>query len=752
MDNTFEKTLYREKAHKLVALVNQLRDAGAQYSLDLPGMVVCGNQSAGKSSLLERLCGVKLPRAAGTCTKCPTEVRLSTAAPEAATDGVSWHCQIKLRMEYDPVSCQREPQPVEKVFVALNQERKDNLPTFISAAQRALLNPKTPADVFSRAAELEVKEANEAAAAVKAADTFMSGNLNGANGSKAVGEAQLGFDELQFTKNVVVLEITGASVDLTLIDLPGLIQTDADGTTDAFFSSESVPSNVRQRFGVDVLRAQLSQQLVDLTQRELPKMQQALDSTLAQVEADLEKLPPPPSADRGLQLRLLLTRLAKAVDSALHPPHSLTDPTATHFAQAARTHYSNLRDAVVRARPRVELRKESASSATSSSSRNGATPGEEDVAFWLDAAADVGSDADDDGGGKGGSGGKNRQRPAASSASDDGQGQGPVVITLDYARQLAEDMRTDELAGYTPYSVLSALVQQYKGKWDTAAVKCVRDVNEELLLLSKQEVKQLFGQYPKAEMFVSNLLYTFQTELAHHTELQVRELMAMEGQQIWTQNDHYMQDSKQKLLDQLTERLYNNIGPQEPQLQQAIVNSNSSLASLGITVNDLRQLVAKKQQAAQGKDDAALLDKIAGTLAYFKLSSKRVYDAVPMHIRHYLLRRYCETLEQLPSKLATSGPALAGAAAEAAGAGGATLPEERDAKKQKMTVAAGGLSPAADGAAGDMCFVSDLQQLVQLPGSVEELMEEEGSVIERRTLLQKQQKQLIHVRQILQIF
>lgn len=65
-----------------------------------------------------------------------------------------------------------------------------------------------------------------------------------------------------------------------------------------------------------------------------------------------------------------------------------------------------------------------------------------------------------------------------------------------------QDMRTDELAGYTPYSVLSALVQQCKGKWDTAAVKCVRDVNEELLQLSKQVVNQLFGQYPKAEMFV----------------------------------------------------------------------------------------------------------------------------------------------------------------------------------------------------------------------------------------------------------
>jgi hypothetical protein len=71
---TFDQTQYKEKSRKLVTLVNQLRDAGAQASFTLPSLVVCGNQSAGKSSLLERLCGVKLPRAAGTCTKCPTEV------------------------------------------------------------------------------------------------------------------------------------------------------------------------------------------------------------------------------------------------------------------------------------------------------------------------------------------------------------------------------------------------------------------------------------------------------------------------------------------------------------------------------------------------------------------------------------------------------------------------------------------------------------------------------------------------------
>jgi hypothetical protein len=45
---TFDQTAYKEKSRKLISLVNQLRDAGAQFQLELPCMVVCGNQSAGE--------------------------------------------------------------------------------------------------------------------------------------------------------------------------------------------------------------------------------------------------------------------------------------------------------------------------------------------------------------------------------------------------------------------------------------------------------------------------------------------------------------------------------------------------------------------------------------------------------------------------------------------------------------------------------------------------------------------------------
>lgn len=51
---------------------------------------------------------------------------------------------------------------------------------------------------------------------------------------------------------------------------------------DGFFSSEHVEA-VRHRFGVGALRSELSKQLVSLTQRELPKMKQALEEAIEKV-------------------------------------------------------------------------------------------------------------------------------------------------------------------------------------------------------------------------------------------------------------------------------------------------------------------------------------------------------------------------------------------------------------------------------------------------------------------------------------
>jgi hypothetical protein len=49
--------------------------------IDLPMIAVIGSQSAGKSSLIESISGITLPRAAGTCTRYILPLRFSSPAP-----------------------------------------------------------------------------------------------------------------------------------------------------------------------------------------------------------------------------------------------------------------------------------------------------------------------------------------------------------------------------------------------------------------------------------------------------------------------------------------------------------------------------------------------------------------------------------------------------------------------------------------------------------------------------------------------
>jgi hypothetical protein len=100
------------------------------------------------------------------------------------------------------------------------QDQKDQLHFYVSAAQRALLNPDTPADIFARDAD---KTASEALS--KSGSNGSNGSFENVNPS-TYQEALLATDALKFTRNVVVLEITGADVNLSLIDLPGIIQTE----------------------------------------------------------------------------------------------------------------------------------------------------------------------------------------------------------------------------------------------------------------------------------------------------------------------------------------------------------------------------------------------------------------------------------------------------------------------------------------------------------------------------------------------
>ncbi|XP_005151864.3 interferon-induced GTP-binding protein Mx-like [Melopsittacus undulatus] len=78
-DKAAERTLYNqyeEKIRPCINLIDSLRALGIEKDMALPAIAVIGDQSSGKSSVLEALSGIALPRGNGIVTRCPLELKL----------------------------------------------------------------------------------------------------------------------------------------------------------------------------------------------------------------------------------------------------------------------------------------------------------------------------------------------------------------------------------------------------------------------------------------------------------------------------------------------------------------------------------------------------------------------------------------------------------------------------------------------------------------------------------------------------
>jgi len=64
--------LRSDKSVQRLEQISALRTRGIGETIDLPQLVVCGDQSAGKSSVLEGISGIPFPRDEGVCTKFAT--------------------------------------------------------------------------------------------------------------------------------------------------------------------------------------------------------------------------------------------------------------------------------------------------------------------------------------------------------------------------------------------------------------------------------------------------------------------------------------------------------------------------------------------------------------------------------------------------------------------------------------------------------------------------------------------------------
>ncbi|KAL0978541.1 hypothetical protein UPYG_G00171880 [Umbra pygmaea] len=88
MNNTLNQH-FEEKVRPCIDLIDSLRSLGVEKDLALPAIAVIGDQSSGKSSVLEALSGVAFPRGSGIVTRCPLELKM-----KRKREGEEWQGKI----------------------------------------------------------------------------------------------------------------------------------------------------------------------------------------------------------------------------------------------------------------------------------------------------------------------------------------------------------------------------------------------------------------------------------------------------------------------------------------------------------------------------------------------------------------------------------------------------------------------------------------------------------------------------------
>ncbi|ROW11295.1 hypothetical protein VMCG_00863 [Cytospora schulzeri] len=163
--------LQTDEQRRVLDTVSQVRKCGLDSVLSLPQIVVCGDQSAGKSSVLEALTEIPFPRNDNLCTRFATEISLRREAVSS----------LIIRVIPDSNRSQDEQETIKAYSESITDF--NDLPSVMDNAMKVM-------------------------------------------GISETGSA--------FAKDTLSIEIQGPDrPQLTLVDIPGLIQASTKGVSDA---------------------------------------------------------------------------------------------------------------------------------------------------------------------------------------------------------------------------------------------------------------------------------------------------------------------------------------------------------------------------------------------------------------------------------------------------------------------------------------------------------------------------------------
>ncbi|KAG1679625.1 hypothetical protein FOA52_006142 [Chlamydomonas sp. UWO 241] len=579
----FGTSSYGTTSSSIPQLCNKLRELGVCSEIQLPTLVIAGNQSSGKSSVVEALAGIPLPRSIGTCTRCPTEVRMRQAPPVPGTSSTGWLCHVKLKREYDAEGRELIEVPQEEKLVTIFHQA--HLTECVTTAQAVLLNPTLLSQQPGGAKAFLPEELRQP---------------GGCKESKPVqpADALTALEnkfEHEFTNNSIVLEIQGAEADLTIVDLPGIIQShDTEMFVDmikAMVAKNIAPEHVcivMTLTGMD-----------DLENQAINRMAREADKQGIRTIGVITKADAIPEGAHGPCLRLPLNENLQDEKSLFKGYYAVKNPGQKQlndgitFQQARESEAMFFRtDPVWSQEIKEELK------------RLPPKPG--DMTFEF----------------------PNMLYQMAKELDD-----------------LANAVAADKSFYQSTDKIYRVFSNKVKGSLPTFKVKETiiglgirKDEEEEehTVLMSLDKVKELRQQSRGRELptFSSVTMDAHLDGLADVCSDRVEKLASMEECATFTMNDHSFTDSKTEFLAKLKRA---NLGMLDT--GDADSNSNTSrdtilsyLKQAGMSLENLDEV-----WLAQTTPEDDELNMMAAALAYCKVSFKRVEDMVPLHIRTYLV-------------------------------------------------------------------------------------------------------------------
>jgi hypothetical protein len=200
-----------QKVKILVDAINDLRLYGLDHVVQLPELVLVGDQSAGKSSLMSALTEVQLPRDQGMCTKCPANIKTSPAD--------TWSCKVSLQQYW------KYANPLCKVVDMRTVTKKNPFPLWVEQK----LEVKAFKTIYDKSELQEVMKWAQIALLNHDEDykLFVPGTGNRAHNNNYEYESDHAV--ARFSPNVIAVEISGPGLpSLSFYDLPGIFRVAPD--------------------------------------------------------------------------------------------------------------------------------------------------------------------------------------------------------------------------------------------------------------------------------------------------------------------------------------------------------------------------------------------------------------------------------------------------------------------------------------------------------------------------------------------